>query len=210
MPVTVEPDWRTRLLGVISDPNVAFILLLLGVYGILFEFWSPGTYLPGVVGAVSLILALIALSTLPVQYGALALLLLGIALMVGEVFTPGVGALGIGGVIAFVVGALFLFDPGAADIDLTVSIPLIIGAAAATAGLAFFVVGAAMQARRRPPALGPEELVGSVGNVIDWQGSSGKIRLSGEMWNAHSTHPLKPGDTVRVVAREGLTLMVEP
>ena len=132
--------------------------------------------------------------------------MLGILLMIGEVFTPGVGALGIGGLAAFIVGALFLFEGGAADIDLTVSIPLIIGAAAATAGLAFFVVGAAAQARRRPPALGPEELVGSVGHVIDWQGTSGKIRLSGEVWNARSAHPLKRGDTVRVVAREGLTL----
>jgi membrane-bound serine protease (ClpP class) len=209
-PVTVEPDWRTRLLGVISDPNIAFILLLLGVYGILFEFWSPGTYLPGVVGAVSLILALIALSTLPVQYGALALLLLGIALMIGEAFTPGIGALGIGGLVAFLVGSFFLFEPGAADIDISVSVPLIIGAAVTTAGLAFLVVGAAMQARHRPPAIGPEEMTGSVGRVIDWQGTSGHVRVMGEMWAAHSTHPLKPDETVRVIAREGLILTVEP
>jgi len=208
--VTVEPDWRTRLLAVISDPNIAFILLLLGIYGILFEFWNPGTYLPGVVGAVSLILALIALSTLPVQYGALALLLLGIALMIGEAFTPGIGALGIGGLVAFVVGALFLFEPGAADIDISVSIPVIIGAAATTAGLAFFVVGAAMQARHRPPAIGPDEMTGSMGKVIDWNGTSGHVRVMGEMWAARSDNALKPHDTVRIVAREGLVLVVEP
>jgi membrane-bound serine protease (ClpP class) len=207
---TFEPDWRTRLLAVISDPNVAFILLLLGVYGILFEFWSPGTYLPGVVGAISLILALIALSTLPVQYGALALLLLGIALMIGEAFTPGIGALGIGGLIAFLVGSFFLFEPGAADIDISVSIPIIIGAAVATAGFAVFVLGAAMQARQRPAMTGAEEIVGSVGKVIDWQATNGNVRVLGEMWTARSSHPLQPNDTVRVVAREGLTLVVEP
>jgi membrane-bound serine protease (ClpP class) len=208
--VTFEPDWRTRLLAVISDPNVAFILLLLGVYGILFEFWSPGTYLPGVVGAISLILALIALSTLPVQYGALALLLLGIALMIGEAFTPGIGALGIGGLIAFLVGSFFLFEPGAADIDISVSIPLVIGAAVTTAGFAAFVLGAAMQARQRPAVTGAEEIIGSVGKVIDWQATNGNVRVLGEMWTARSSHPLQPNDTVRVVAREGLTLVVEP
>jgi membrane-bound serine protease (ClpP class) len=209
-PVTVEPDWRTRLLAVISDPNIAFILLLLGIYGILFEFWSPGTYLPGVVGAVSLILALIALSTLPVQYGALALLLLGIALMIGEAFTPGIGALGIGGLVAFVVGALFLFEPGAADIDISVSIPVIIGAAATTAALSFIVLGAAMQARHRKPAIGPDELPGTVGKVVDWNGTSGRISVLSEVWAARSDRPFKPNDTVRIVARDGLTLVVEP
>jgi membrane-bound serine protease (ClpP class) len=207
--VSVDPDWRTRLLGVISDPNIAFILLLIGVYGILFEFWSPGTYLPGVVGAISLILAMIALSTLPVQYGALALLLLGIALMIGEAFTPGFGALGIGGLVAFLVGSFFLFEPGAADIDIAVSIPLILGAAATTAGLAFFVLGAAVTARHRPPAIGPDELVGREGKVIDWRETSGRIRIVGEVWAARSNGPLQPDDTVRVVARDGLTLVVE-
>jgi membrane-bound serine protease (ClpP class) len=208
--ITFEPDWRTRLLAVISDPNIAFILLLLGVYGILFEFWSPGTYLPGVVGAISLILALIALSTLPVQYGALALLLLGIALMLGEAFTPGIGALGIGGLVAFLVGSFFLFEPGAADIDISVSVPLVIGAAVTTAAFAFIVLGAAMQARQRPPVTGAEEMIGSVGRVIEWEGTRGRIRVLGEAWAARGSHPLKPDDTVRVVAREGLTLIVEP
>jgi membrane-bound serine protease (ClpP class) len=209
-PVVLAPDWRTRLLGVISDPNLAFILLLIGIYGILFEFWSPGTYVPGVVGAISLILAMIALSTLPVQYGALALLVLGIALMIGEAVTPGIGVLGIGGLIAFLVGSFFLFEPGEADIDVAVSIPLIVAAAATTAALSFFVLGAAMQARRRPPVTGPEEMIGTVGKVVEWQGTSGRVRLLGEMWGARSGQPLKPDDTVRVVAREGLVLFVEP
>ncbi len=129
--IVVETNWRTRLLGIISDPNVAFILLLIGIYGIIFELWSPGTLVPGVIGVICLILALMALTTLPIQYGALALVLLGIALMVAEAFTPSFGILGVGGLIAFIAGSIFLFDPAGADIDIAVSLPLIIAAAAA-------------------------------------------------------------------------------
>jgi membrane-bound serine protease (ClpP class) len=105
--VELETDWRTRLLAVITDPNIAFILLMVGFYGLVLEFWNPGALIPGVVGAISLILALTALAALPVHYGALALLLLGMALMIAEAFAPGVGVLGIGGVVAFVFGAIF-------------------------------------------------------------------------------------------------------
>jgi membrane-bound serine protease (ClpP class) len=131
----VDPDWRTKLLGVITDPNIAFILLLVGGYGLLFEFWSPGALFPGVIGGISLLLALIALSALPVQYGALALLLLGIGLMVGEAFTPGIGVLGLGGLTAFLVGSFFLFEPEGSTIDFGLSFPIILGAAIASAGL---------------------------------------------------------------------------
>ena len=141
----IETDWRTRLLGIISDPNVAFILLLIGIYGIIFELWSPGTLVPGVIGVICLILALIALATLPIQYGALALVLLGIALMVAEAFTPSFGILGLGGLIAFIAGSIFLFDPAGADIDIVVSLPLIIAAATTSAALVFFVIGAALR-----------------------------------------------------------------
>ena len=205
-----EPDLTTRVLAVISNPNLAFILLLIGIYGILLEFWTPGVYFPGVIGAISLIVALMALSTLPVQYGALSLLLLGIGLMIGEVFTPGIGALGIGGLVAFVAGAFFLFEPGGADIKIAVSWPLILGAAAATAAFFLFVGGAAIKARRRPPATGAEAMIGSIGRVIDWQDLAGNIRIHGEIWAARGDRPLQPGTSVRVVAREGLTLIVEP
>ena len=208
--VTFEPDWRTRALSVISDPNIAFILLMIGFYGIIFEFWHPGTFVPGVVGAISLILAFTALSALPVHYGALTLLVLGIALMVGEIFTPGIGILGIGGLLAFVVGAIFLFEGSGSDIETAVSLPLIIGAAATTAGLIFGILGAAMQARTRPPATGAEQMIGSRGEVVAWQGSSGQVHVLGEIWAARGDQPLKPKDAVRVVGREGLTLIVEP
>lgn len=203
-----EPDWRTRLLGVISDPNVAFILLLIGIYGLLFEFWNPGGFVAGVVGAVCLLLGLTALTTLPVQYAALGLVGLGIALMITEAFAPGLGILGIGGVIAFIIGSVFLFDPAGADIDISVSLPLIIGSAATTGALALFVLGAAVKARSRPALTGAEQMIGSVGEVIEWSGLHGRIRVHGEIWNARAEGPFAPGDAVVVIQREDLTLFV--
>jgi membrane-bound serine protease (ClpP class) len=204
----IEADWRTRALSIISDPNVAFILLLIGFYGIIFEFWNPGTFAPGVIGGICLLLALTGLSALPVHYGALALLLLGIALMIGEAFTPGVIVLGIGGVAAFLVGAFFLFDAPGADIEIAVSLPLIVGAAMTTAGLVFGVVAVAIKARARPPAAGAEQMIGMLGQVVDWDTERGRVRAHGEIWAARGNQSLQPGDTVRVVGREGLTLVV--
>ena len=203
-----EPDWRTRLLGVISDPNVAFILLLIGIYGILFEFWNPGGLVAGVIGAVCLLLGLTALATLPVQFAALGLVVLGIGLMIAEAFAPGFGILGIGGVIAFIAGSLFLFDPAGADIDISVSLPVIIAAAATTGALALFVLGAAVKARGRLATTGGEQMIGSIGEVVEWDDLKGRIRVHGEMWSARAEHPFAPGDAVRVVQREELILLV--
>jgi membrane-bound serine protease (ClpP class) len=208
--IVLEIDWRTKLLSVITDPNVAFILFMIGIYGILFEFWHPGTLFPGVIGAVSLIVALIALSALPVHYGALALLLLGLALMAGEAFTPGVGILGIGGLIAFVVGAIFLFEGEGWDIDVALSIPVIAGATLATAVLIFGVAGAAIKARKRPPASGAEQMIGSTAQVVDWSGNTGHVRAQGEIWSARAARPLQPASTVKISGRDGLVLIVEP
>ena len=183
---------------------------MIGVYGILLEFWTPGTFVPGTVGAISLILALTALTVLPVHYGALGLLILGIALMIAEVTTPGSLVLGIGGIIAFITGAVFLFEGPGADISYAISLPLIFGLAAVTAALIFGVIAAALKARRRPPATGAEQLVGSIAEVVEWPGSHGSVRVHGEIWAARSEWPLKPGDSARVVGRERLTLIVEP
>jgi membrane-bound serine protease (ClpP class) len=207
---TFTPDWRTQILAVVSDPNIAFILMMIGVYGILLEFWNPGTFLPGTVGAISLILALIALTVLPVHYGALGLLILGIALMIGEAVTPGFCILGIGGVIAFIAGAAFLFEGGDADISFAISLPLIIGVAVVTAALIFGVIAAALEARKRPTATGSEELIGSIAQVVDWPGPHGSVRVHGEIWSARSDRAMNPGDSVRVVGRDRLTLIVEP
>lgn len=208
--VNVTPDWRTQLLGIIADPNVAFILLLIGIYGLLFEFWTPGAIIPGVLGSICLLLALIALSVLPVQYGALGLLLLGVALMIGEAFTPGIGALGIGGLVAFVVGSFYLFETDAADFDFRVSLSVIAGAAIVSAGFAFLVLGAAVKARNRPVTLGLDDMLGIRGAVIDWRGEQGHVRVNGEIWNARGSHTFGNGDIVRVRQRKGLTLFVEP
>ncbi len=208
-PVEFKPDWRIRILGAISDPNIAFILLLVGIYGLLFEFWHPGGIVAGVFGAIALLLALMALTTLPVQYAALGLVVLGIALMIGEAFTPGFGVLGIGGLLAFVIGALFLFDPAASDIDISVSLPLIVAAAAACATVTMFVFGAALQARRRPVMTGSEEMIGMIGEVVEWDGIKGRVRVHGEIWSACADQPLNRGDPVRVVRRDRLTLFVK-
>jgi membrane-bound serine protease (ClpP class) len=189
---------------------VAFILLMVGFYGLILEFWNPGALVPGTVGAISLILAFIALATLPVHYGALALLLLGLGLMIGEVFTPGLGILGAGGLVAFAVGAIFLFEGAGWDIEVAVAWPVVGGAVVTTAALIFGIVGAAMRARQRPPATGAEEMIASRGVVIEWKGSSGQVRVHGEIWAARAETPLKPGDRVRIVARDGMTLFVEP
>lgn len=208
--VAVPPDWRTKALSAISDPNVAFLLLMIGFYGLILEFWNPGTFVPGVVGAISLIVGLTALTALPVNYGALGLLVLGVLLMIGEAFTPGIGVLGIGGLAAFIVGALFLFEGGGTDIEFAVSRWLVFGSAITTAGMILAIVGTALSARRRAPATGAEEMIGTRGEVVDWADTAGSVRVHGEIWSARAQQPLRVNDAVRVVGREGLTLIVEP
>jgi membrane-bound serine protease (ClpP class) len=210
-PVTVaEPGLKTRLLSAVADPNVAFILLLVGIYGILFEFWHPGAIAPGVLGGISLVLGLTALSVLPVDYAGLALLLIGVALMTAEAFVPGIGLMGIAGFAAFVAGAVFLFDPSASDIDIAVAWPLVAVAAATCAMLSIGALGFALRARKRAVVSGSEQMIGSAGRVIAWDGHSGRIRVHGEVWNAVADRDFAPGDPVRVVHREGLRLTVEP
>ncbi len=209
MVVTIEPDWRTRVLAAIADPNVALILLMIGAYGLLFEFWSPGALVPGVIGGICLVLGLTALSVLPVSYGGLALVLLGLALMVAEAFAPGFGVLGIGGLAAFVVGALFLFDPTASDIDLSVAWPVVVGAALTSVLILSLVLGFVVRARRQPALTGAEEMIGLEGHVVAWEGSRGAIRVHGEVWDARGPESLERGRHVRILSRDGLTLTIE-
>ncbi|MGI9523633.1 MAG: NfeD family protein [Hyphomicrobiaceae bacterium] len=203
------PSWKVQFLSAITDPNIAFILLLLGVYGILFELWSPGLTGPGIIGGVSLILGLFALSALPLNYAGLALLLLGLALMVGEAVAPGFGILGIGGVVAFVLGAIFLYDPAGADIEFSIYTPLIVATAATSAILLIGVVGYFMRSHRATVVTGSEHLIGLAAEVLSWKSDRGRVRVHGEVWAARSNASLNPGDTVKVVAREGLTLVVQ-
>ena len=204
----IEPDWRNRLLAVITDPNVAYILMLIGIYGLFFEFANPGFVLPGVAGAISLLLALYAFQVLPVNYAGLALLSLGIIFMLAEAFAPSFGALGFGGVIAFVIGSIILFDQEGTGY--AVSLPLIFSLSLVTAGFFLFIIGAAIKARERPVVSGQEEMLHASGEVLDDFEGKGRIRIHGEIWLAESATPLRRGDKVQVVAIDGLVLKVKP
>lgn len=208
--VELQPDWKMEIMQVISDPNVALILMTIGIYGLLFEFWSPGAVAPGVIGGISLIVGLTALSVLPVSYAGLALVLLGLGLMVAEAFLPSFGIVGLGGIAAFAIGALFLFDPAQSDIPIEVSWPVIALLTTLSAGFSMGVLGLAVRARRRPVLTGSEQMLGAVGEVVDWAGGTGRVRVRGEIWAADSGTVLWKGQKVRVLARHGLTLTVEP
>lgn len=204
----IEPDWRSRFLALITDPSIAYILLLLGIYGLLFEFYNPGFVLPGVVGAICLLIALYALQLLPVNFAGVALLVLGIAFMIAEVFVPAYGSLGIGGIIAFVIGSVMMIDTDVPGFVLPW--PLIGAIAFLSALFIVFVVGMAMQARKRPVVSGSEEMVGAAGEVIEDFAQEGWARIHSENWRVRSTVALKGGQKVRVTAIDGLVLEVAP
>ncbi len=203
----LEPDWRSRLLSIITNPNVAYILMLLGIYGLFFELSNPGNILPGVAGAICLLLALYAFQVLPVNYAGLALMMLGIAFMIAEAFVPSFGALGIGGAIAFVVGSLILMETDVEEY--TISVPLVVGFALASVAFFSLVVTMVAKLRRRPVVSGREQMVGSVGEVLDPIDGQCRIRVHGEIWGARTTEPLGRGQKVRVKAVDGLVLVVE-
>jgi membrane-bound serine protease (ClpP class) len=204
----MEPDWRSRLLAVISDPNVAYILMLVGIYGLVYEFANPGMLLPGVAGAISLVLALFAFQVLPVNYAGIGLIILGIAFMIGEAVVPSFGALGIGGIIAFVIGSVILLDTDVPGYGIS---PALIAAVALVSALFFiFIIGMAVKARRRPVVSGQEELIGAIGTILEDFENEGHIRIHSEVWNARSRVPLRKGEQVRVRSMQGLVLNVEP
>jgi membrane-bound serine protease (ClpP class) len=205
--VRIEPDWRTELLSIITNPNVAYILMLIGIYGIISEFWNPGFVLPGVVGAISLLLALYAFQVLPVNYAGLALIALGIAMMVGEMLMPSFGALGVGGVIAFVVGSIMLMDTDAPGFG--ISWQLVGGLALAASASLLLLMAVLARSHRGAVITGQEEMLGSRARVLDWQDGAGRVRAHGEIWRARGPAGLSAGQEVRVIAIDGLTLEVE-
>ena len=201
-----EPQWRTKFLSAITNPALAYVLMLFGVYAIVFEFSNPGLVLPGVVGAICLLVGLYALHMLPVNYAGLALILLGIALMVAEAFLPAYGSLGVGGVIAFVIGSVILIDvPG-----YNIPYPLIGGFAVGTGIFLVVVLASVLKSRRRPIVSGREELIGAEGEVMQWEGEECWARIHGETWRVRSRSPLAAGQHVRVTAMNGLMLEVVP
>ena len=206
--VTIEPNWKERLLAAVADPNIALILLMLGIYGLLFEFYTPGFGVAGVIGAISLLMALYALAMLPINAVGALLLLVGIALMAAEAFAPSFGVLGVGGVVAFIAGSLMLIDgdiPGM-EISLAFVVPLAVASALMLVGIGAF----ALRARRRPAVAGAEAMLGSTAVALEDFEHEGWMQAFGERWHARSETALTRGARARIVAVDGLTLVVQP
>ena len=205
---TVQPDWRSKLLAVLTNPNIAYILMLLGIYGLIFELYNPGAVIPGIVGAISLVLALYAFHVLPVNFAGVALILIGVALIVTELFLPSFGAIGIGGVVAFIIGSIILMDT---DVEgYTVSMPLVITVGGAAAALFTATVLLAVRQRKSPIVSGREEMIGATAEALDSFSESGQVRAHGEIWSARVSEPVARGQSLRIKNIDGLTLEVEP
>ena len=204
----LSPDWRNRILGLLANPQLAVILMMLGIYGLFFEMMSPGATLPGVAGLICLLLSLYGLHLLPVNWAGVALLGVGALMMIGEVFLPSFGALGIGGLIAFVLGGLFMTGP-----DLPayyeLSIPFLVSIGLASAAIIIGAGTVAIRSRRNARVIGHETMVGEVGRVVEIQGNTVYAEVRGENWRVDSVDPLQLGDQIRVTATHGLQLKVE-
>ncbi|OJW51285.1 MAG: hypothetical protein BGO67_12945 [Alphaproteobacteria bacterium 41-28] len=201
-----EPDWRTRFLQVITDPSIAYVLLIIGIWGLFFEFLNPGYVLPGVAGTISLLIALYAFQLLPIHYSGLALIVAGILFIASELYIPSYGVLGGGGLIAFIIGSILLFDlKGYAT-----PWGLIIGMSVATLSFLLLVLGLALKARRRKLVSGYEALSGRMAIVQQDFKGLGWVKVDGELWKAQSPLPLKKGQVVEIIKCEGLELIVRP
>ncbi|MCH8466938.1 MAG: nodulation protein NfeD [Roseinatronobacter sp.] len=203
----VTPDWRTAILSVITNPNVALILMLVGVYGIILEFLNPGVLVPGTIGAISLLLGLYALALLPISYAGIGLILLGLALIVAEAFAPSFGILGIGGTAALVLGAVILIDTDAPGF--AVSVPIIAGVAVSGVILTLILARLAARSFSARVVSGAEDMIGAAAKVLQWQQGKGYVWVHGERWQARGPDMLSAGEMVRVTRLEGLVLYVE-
>jgi membrane-bound serine protease (ClpP class) len=202
----IEPGFRLKLLGVLADPNIAYILLMLGFYGLLFELQNPGAVLPGIVGGICLVLAFFALSTLPVNYAGIALIALAVVFFLAEVKVASHGLLAAGGIISMLLGSLFLFEGE----GVRVSWGVIIGATASTALFFLLIVGAGLRAQRRAVRTGASGLMGERAVVIERIAPSGRVRLGNEIWNARSARTIEVGAEVEITGVDRLTLDVRP
>jgi len=204
------PDWRDQLLATLTNPNIAFILMMLGIYGLIFEFASPGLAIPGVLGAICLLLGLYALNVLPVNYAGLALMGVGIAFMVAEAFVPSFGALGVGGLAAFALGSTITFDTGSGAYDL--SWWTIAGVTALSGLVLILLVGMMVRSQRTRVSTGEDQLIGHSAEIATWAADGGtgrgRVRVQGEYWNAVGPADLSVGQSVQVTGRQGLTLTV--
>jgi membrane-bound serine protease (ClpP class) len=200
------PGWQTELLMLVSNPNVAFILMLIGVYGLIFEFFSPGAVAPGLIGAISLVLAFYALAFMPINYAGAALVLFGVALMIAEVHIGAFGALGVGGIAAFIIGAVMMFPAQVPGFALSHGVVAV--TAIGSAALLLLALAAVLR-RRRPVVTGQEALIGAEGEAVSWQDGEGRVRVKGEIWLARSDTALTAGSRVKIVGRDGLILRVQ-
>jgi membrane-bound serine protease (ClpP class) len=204
----VEPDWRTRILSVLTNPEVAYMLLMLGVYGLLFEGYNPGAIVPGVVGAIALLLALFAFNLLPVNYAGLAFIVLGVILMAAEFLVPSFGALGFGGIAAFVFGSLILYDGDIPGFERPTGLVLSVSTVAGLGLLA--LVWAAMRARSRPVVSGVNEMLSATAEALEDFDTEGPVWVHGERWKAKTSRPVSKGQQLRITRVDGLSLRVEP
>lgn len=205
--VEVEADWRTRLLMVVTDPSVAVILMMIGIYGLIFEFMNPGFVLPGVLGGISLLIALYAFQLLPINYAGIALMVLGVIFMVAEAFVPSFGALGMGGLAALVIGMFILIDPDAAP-GFEIPLSFIAGFSVLMGAAVFATAYFALKVRHQPVVSGREDLEGAEALVLGDFEKEGWARVRGETWHVRSAMPMKEGDRARVVGISGLTLTI--
>ena len=205
---SIQPDWRSKFLAVITNPSIAYILLMVGMYGLVLEFSNPGSIVPGTVGAICLLLALYALQLLPVNYAGMGLIILGIALMTAEAFAPSFGILGLGGIVSFVIGSVILMDTDVPGFG--IDLGLVAGFALSSATFFIFAIGLLLKSRHSPVVSGKEEMQGSVGTVLDDFNGTGMIRIHSECWQAICDQPLHKNEKVRVTAMEGLLLQVTP
>ena len=203
----VIPDWRTRFLLLVTSPTVAYLLLLLGIYGIFFELVNPGVILPGVVGAIAIVIALYALHMLPINYAGLGLILLGMLFMIAEGFIPSFGALGMGGVIAFILGSLFLIDTEYQGYRIASSI--VWGMAAVNALFFFIVMRMAIKAKSRTRENGLESMIGCNGVCMSDLDLTGQVKIKGEIWQAQTNQPIAKNKPIEVIDVHGLILVVQ-
>lgn len=204
----IQPDWRSQFLATITNPSVAYILLMIGIYGLVFEFSNPGSIVPGTIAGICLLLALYALQLLPVNYAGMGLIILGVALMIAEALSPSFGILGFGGVSAFVLGSIILIDtelPG-----FGIDLGLIAGFAVSSAAFFIIILGLIINSRHQPVVSGKEQILGCIGIVEDDFTGSGMIRVHSESWRASCLQPLHKNDKVRITAIDGLVLTVLP
>lgn len=206
--IVVETDWKHELLEVITDPTIAYGLLIFGIYGLILEFYNPGMVFPSVIGIVCLLLGAYGLQMLPVNYAGLALIVVGIGMMIAEVFTPTMGVLGFAGVVAFVIGSLILIDTQAPGYSVPISV--IAAFAATSAGLTIFTLGAAMRARNGRVKTGKEGMIGETGEAVKEFDGQGRVFAFGEVWAARSAEPVAEHAMVRITGIDGLTLIVQP